>query len=127
MWSPSSLYYLNGQSPASTVRVAIFAHDESPPQLLNGKLEHITLGWDARLDPDGRHEDLTLAQADLWMQVLDGHPQAVRRSIRQLIAMTQGIIRTTRQSSAIANGTNIDHFTPADVSAMKRMSGCGQS
>jgi hypothetical protein len=127
MWSPASLYYLNGQSPASTVRVAIFAHDESPPQLANGQPEHVNLGWDARLDPDGRHEDLTLAQGDLWMQVLDGHPQAVRRSMRQLVAMTQGIIRTSRQDSAIAEGTNIDHFTPADIAAMKRMSGCGQT
>jgi hypothetical protein len=127
MWSPASLYYVKGQSPASTERVGIFARDELPPQLLNGKLEHINLGWDARLDRDGRHEDLTLAQGDLWMQVLDGHPKAVRRAIRQLVAMTQGIIRTSRQDSGIASGTNIDRFTPADIAAMKQMSGCGQT
>ena len=127
MWSPASLYYLKGQSPARTARVAIFAQNDSPPQLPNGHLEHINLGWDARLDPDGRHEDLTLGQGALWMQVLDGHPQAVRTSIRQLDAMTQGILRTSHQHSAIAEGSNIDHFTPGDIAAMKLMSGCAHS
>jgi hypothetical protein len=127
LWFPGSLYYLGAQSPASTVRVAIFAQDQAPPQLANGQPEHIDLGWDARLDSDGHHEDLTLAQGILWMQALNESPHAVRRSIRQLVAMTQGVIHTTRQDSGIAEGTNIDHFTPADVSAMKRMSGCSQS
>jgi hypothetical protein len=124
LWSPGSLYYVGGQSPATTVRVAIFRHDETPPQLAHGQPEHIGLGWDTRLDLDGRNEDLTLAQADLWMRTLNGNPQAVRRSIRQLIAMTQGIIRTSRPDSAIADGSRIEHFTPADVAAMQRMSGC---
>jgi hypothetical protein len=59
------------------------------------------------------------------MQVLNGHPDAVRRSIRQLIAMTQGIISTTRHDSGIANGQMVDRFTPGDIAAMKVMSGCG--
>jgi hypothetical protein len=91
----------------------------------NGQPEHINLGWDTRLDPNGHNEDLTLAQADLWMQTLDGKPEQMRRSIRQLIAMTQGIIRTSRTDSAIADGSSFGHFTPADVAAMQRMSGCG--
>ena len=124
-WTPSSLYYVNGQSPASTVRVAIFANDGQPPRLSNGKPEHINLGWNARPDPDGQHEDLTSAQGILWMKSIDGNAQSVRRSIRYLIAMTQGIINTSRQDSAMAEGSTIDDFTQADVAAMKRMSGCG--
>lgn len=127
LWRPASLYYLDGQTPASTVRVAIFAQNGAPPRFADGQPEHINLGWDARLDRGGQHEDLTLVQGELWMQTLSQHPQAVRRAIRQLVAMTQGIIRTDRHDSAIAEGTGLDHFTAADVAAMKRMSGCSQT
>jgi hypothetical protein len=64
-WMPDSLYYVNGQSPASTQTVSIFAQDQAPPQLPNGHAEHIQLGWSTRADPDGRHDDLTLAQGIL--------------------------------------------------------------
>lgn len=126
-WTPGSLYYVGGQSPASTVRVAIFADDGRAPLLSNGKPEHINLGWNARADPDGEHEDLTSAQGVLWMKTIDGNAQAVRLSTRYLIAMTQGIIDTSRQDSAIAEGSTIDQFTPTDIAAMKRMSGCGSA
>jgi hypothetical protein len=61
------------------------------------------------------------------MRTIAGDPQLVRRSIRQLIAMTQGVLSTSRHDTAIADGAKIDHLTRADVSAMKRMSGCGQA
>lgn len=123
-WSSSSLYYRPGQSWKTTAEVGIFASNGLPPVLTNGHLEHINLAWDARQDPDGHNEDLTTAQGILQMRVLTGQPQTVRRSIRQLIAMTQGIMATTQHDSAIAQGTMIDQFTPADIAAMKRMSGC---
>jgi hypothetical protein len=123
-WNPSSLYYADGQSPASTVRVGIFAQDQTPPQLPNGQPEHVGFGWDTVVDPDGRHEDLAQVQGILWMQVLDADAPAVRRSIRQLIAVTQGILRTSRADSGIADGANIDRFTASDIAAMQRMSGC---
>ena len=93
--------------------------------LTNGRPEHIGLAWDARQDRDGHNEDLTTAQGILQMRVVAGHPQIVRRSIRQLIAMTQGIMATTYQDSGIVAGSRIDGFTAVDLAAMKRMSGCG--
>jgi hypothetical protein len=58
------------------------------------------------------------------MQSLGQSHQSVRHAIRQLIAMTQGIINTSRPDSAIAEGTSIDHFTKADLVAIGHMSGC---
>jgi hypothetical protein len=104
--------------------VGIFASNGLPPVLTNGHLEHIGFGWNARLDRDRHNEDLTTAQGILQMRVVTAHPQVVRRSIRQLIAMTQGIIATTQHGSGIAQGSTTDQSTPADVAAMKRMSGC---
>ncbi len=124
-WSPSSLYYRPGQSWKTAAEVGIFTSNGLPPVLPNGQQEHIGFGWNARLDRDGHNEDLTSAQGILQMRVVSGHPQIVRRSIRQLIAMTQGILSTTRLASGIAQGTTTDHFTDADVAAMKLMSGCG--
>ena len=123
-WSPGTLYYMDGQTTASTVRIGIFADDGTPPELSNGQPEHIGFGWDAILDPDGHNEDLTQADGMLWMQTLGANAKAVRRSVRQLIAMTQGIMSTSRRSSGIARDSNIDRFTTADIAAMDRMSGC---
>ena len=124
MWNPSSLYYEDGQSPATTRRVAIFAHDETPPRLANGDPERIELGWDARVDADGQHEDFTDVQGKLWMQSIGNDPERVRLAIRQLIAMTQGIVSTNRHDSGIARGSTVDGFTARDIAAMKVMSGC---
>lgn len=126
-WYPAALYYIDGQSPRTTMRVAIFPHYQTPPQLASGHPEHVGLGWDTRLDPDGHNEDLTLAQADLWMRTINGNPEAVRKSIRYVIAMTQGVITSSLPESSIAPGGHVDHFTPADVAAMKLMSGCGNA
>ena len=123
-WTPSSLYYPPGLSPASVPRVAIFAHTEKPPSRSDGKPENLGVGWDAKVDADGRHEDLTGVDGDFWMQTLDGHPQAVRRSMRQLVAMTQGILHTSRHDSGIATDSSLDRFSTADVAALRLMSGC---
>ena len=125
-WAPSSLYYPPGQSPSSVRRVPIFWNSGTPPTLSTGRPEHIGLGWDAQLDPDGSHEDMTYAQGILWVQSLDGQPQLVRRSVRQLVALTQGIISTSRHDSGIANNASVyDAFSASDVAAMRLMSGCG--
>jgi hypothetical protein len=126
-WTPASLYYPPGLSPATVPRVAVFAHTEKPPSRSDGKPENIGLGWDAKVDADRRHEDLAGVDGDFWMQTLDGQPQAVRRSMRQLVAMTQGIGRATRDDSGIARDSNIDQFSTADVAAMRMMSGCGDA
>ena len=127
LWSPGLLYYVAGQTTASRVRVGIFANDGAPPDLSNGQPEHIGFGRDADPDADGHHDDLTQAAGTLWMQSLGDNAQAVRRSILQLIAMTQGIMSTSRQNSGIARDSEIDQFTPADIAAMDRMSGCGDA
>jgi hypothetical protein len=123
-WTPSSLYYRDGQSAATSVRVAIFADDGAAPTLSNGQPGHIERGWDAKIDSDGHNEDLTSVQGTLWLQELAGQPELVRRSIRQLIAMTQGIAATSHQVSGISDATTTDRFTSADLAAMLRMSGC---
>lgn len=123
-WSPSSLYYLDGQSPADVVEVGIFPGEGTPPRHSKRRPEHIRLGWDAQLDPDGRHETLTLAQGDLWLKSVSGDPLALRRAIRQLVALTQGIIGTSWSDSGLASDSTVDRFTAADIAAMKRMSGC---
>jgi hypothetical protein len=105
--------------------VVISLVNRAPRRLANGQLKPINLEWQTRLDRDGRHDDLTSVQAVLWMPTPGGDPRVVRRSMRQLIAMTQGVLSTDRPGSAIAHDSSSDHFTPADIAAMELMSGCG--
>lgn len=124
-WTPQALYYPPGQSSASVRRVLIDWETGPPRRLGNGTSERLKLGWNTAVDADGDHEDITSAQGQLWSRSLANQPQAVRRSIRQLIAMTQGVMRTSRADSGIAQDTGNDRFSTADVAAMKLMSGCG--
>jgi len=124
MWTPASLYYAPGQTPATTVRVPIFVNDGKPPPRHDGQPQHINLGWNARLDDGGRHEAVTDMQGILYTRSIANDTQSARRSVRQLIALTQGIIDADRSDSAIALDTSIDRFSAADIAAMKRMSGC---
>jgi hypothetical protein len=127
MWKPASLYYAPGQTPDTTVRVPIFVKDGTPPPRHDGSPQHINLGWDARLDDGGRHEALTDMQGILYTQSIGNDPRTARRSVRELIAMTQGIIDADRSDSAIALDSSIDRFSAADLAAMKLMSGCGNA
>lgn len=123
-WSPRSLYYIDGQSPQSLVLLPIGATGKAPPLLSDGYHEHINIGWNARPDPDGRHDDLMFVQGVLWLKTLKGHPRLVRHAARQLIAMTQGISGSTRSDSSLPDWSSIDGFTRADIAAMRLMSGC---
>jgi hypothetical protein len=123
-WHPNTLYYGGGQTPKTITVVDIFDNYGKPPALANGKPEDIKLTWDAKLDRDKRNEDLTNVQGFLWNRVVAGHPQLVRRAIRQLIAMTQGVDGTTLAVSGISNPASVDRFTLSDDQAMLRMSGC---
>jgi hypothetical protein len=111
-------------TPGHTVQVPITESAAEPPRLSNGQPEHVHFGWDARLDSDGSHEDLTYAYGELWAKTVGDDPPALRRSVRQLIAFTQGILSTSRSDSGIARNSSIDRFTHADIAAMDRMSGC---
>jgi hypothetical protein len=127
LWTPGSLYYAQGQDPGSTVRVAIFMHDGTPPRRHDGRPKRIELGWDARLIDGGRHEAVSSMQGILFSESVGNDPRIARQSIRQLIAMTQGIIDTHRSDSAIALDPSVDRFSAADIAAMKLMSGCGNA
>ncbi|HZT66457.1 MAG TPA: hypothetical protein VFA11_11765 [Acidimicrobiales bacterium] len=124
-WTPSSLYYPAGQTPETVVRVPVFSDDATPPRLRDGQPERILLGWDAAVDPDGTHEDVTSEQGVLHLAALNGDLPATRRAIRQLVALSQGIEASTSPESGIRQGSTQDRFTPADVNAMRTMSGCG--
>jgi hypothetical protein len=123
-WTPRVLYYRDGQNYKTAVFVHIWVDSRTPPILATGRPEHIQLGWDTRVDADGHNEDLTNVDGMLHMKVLADHPELIRRSIRQLIAMTQGVAGTGNPSSGIADRTTDDRFTPSDVAAMLYMSGC---
>ncbi|MDE3132521.1 MAG: hypothetical protein KGL15_00480 [Acidobacteriota bacterium] len=126
-WLHGALFYRPGQSAGSAAIVDVTASGGTPPKLSGGKLEHIALSWNMKVDADKHNEDLTEVQAKLWMRTLSGHPELLRRSIRQLIAWTQGISRTTDGVSGISNITTTDRFTAADIAAMMRMSGCASA
>jgi hypothetical protein len=127
MWHLDSLYYPPGTTSDDVQRVGIFVNNGSPFMSSDGQPAHIELSWDASLDPDGRHEDLTSPQGTLQMAVLTGDLVGQRRAVLDLIALTQGVSGSTRSDSALRYGATGDSFSAADVAAMKHMSGCGDA
>jgi hypothetical protein len=125
LWRPTSLYYPPGVTPADVARVGVFASNAMPPTMANGQPERLKLGWDTALQAGGQSEYFTDVQGTLQLAVLSGVPAAQRTAVRQLIAMTQGIVATSRPGSGITTGTTRDAFSHTDISAMKTMSGCG--
>jgi hypothetical protein len=118
-WKHGALYYRSGQSPAASVQVNIAA-TTAKAQL------PMELSWKTKLDGDKHSADLTSVGASFSLKALDGRSATVRRSIRQLIAWTQGIFETTDPISGITLRSFTDSFTPSDVSAMLAMSGCAK-
>lgn len=126
-WNPNALYYRDSQSDKTVALINVYATAAKPPHLSSGGPEHIGLDYYAALDADGTSsEHLTSGSGELRLRVLGGHPELVRRSIRQLIAMTQGVMTPTQGVSGMSDETTADRFTAADVSAMLKMSGCGK-
>jgi len=119
-WKHGALYYRSGQSAATSAQVNIVA------TTMKAKLP-MELSWNSKLDGDKHNEDLTSVSAAFSMKVVAGQSATVRRSIRQLIAWTQGIFETTDPISGITLRSFTDSFTPSDVSAMLAMSGCSRS
>lgn len=124
-WDHGSLYYRRRQSPATTVRVEIGATGLTPSTAAKSKLP-LQLTWKSTLDADKQSEHLTLVGGTFSLPVVDGKPKTVRRSVRQLIAWTQGIFETTDPISGITPRSFTDRFTKADVAAMLAMSGCAR-
>jgi hypothetical protein len=126
LWRPKSLYYPVGVSPADVVRVGVFASNATSLMMSNGQPQRLRLGWDTALQPGGQNENLVDAQGSLQLAALSG-PAAQRTAVRQIIALTQGIVATNSRRSGITTGTTRDAFSRADISAMKAMSGCGRA
>lgn len=114
-----SLYYEGSQRPGTAITVPLSFSYGTPPSD-----DHITLNWWTRTDPDGHNEDLARADGTIWAQAVGRSSRLVQRSVRQLIALTQGILRSSNPRSAISDENDAEGFTQADVRAMLRMSGC---
>lgn len=122
-WLTGDLYP-PGLGPANVKLVPIFVNATSSPSLPDGQPEHINFGWDARPTADGSHEMLTSLQGTLYLKNLGSHSAAIRLAIRQLVAFSQGIGASTASGSGIVRGSTVDTFSPGDIAAMQRMSGC---
>jgi hypothetical protein len=123
-WDPASLYYRDGQSPKTAALVKLYASDRTPPKLSTGGREHIGFNFTTKLSTDRKHEQFRFVEGLLWLKTVGADPMIQRRSIRQLIALTQGIGATNLSGSAIAQKSVTDHFTLPDIAAMLQMSGC---
>jgi hypothetical protein len=123
-WKHSALYYRDGQSAASSKQVTIVAGAGTGTTSVPMNQQAMQLSTDSRADRDGHKDDLSSITAAFHMQVVNHSTATVRRSIRQLIAWTQGISETTDPVSGITQRSFTDSFTKSDLSAMLAMSGC---
>ena len=123
---PGGLYYRLGQSAKTAARVSIASSTGTPPKQADGQPALISIGWKMRADGDKHNDDLTQVTGTLEMTALAGHPDLVRQAIRQLIAWTQGVGPTGNAVSGISPISMTDRFTPADITAMMKMSGCAK-
>jgi hypothetical protein len=122
-WDPASLTYPPGFSAAEVPVVGIFTNATARPFLSSGRPEHVDIGWSAKPDADGRHEDVTYVDATLYLANLP-NAAAERTALRQTLASTQGVFSTDLGDSGIREGATRDSFSSSDVHAMKVMSGC---
>jgi hypothetical protein len=122
-WFPSSLYP-SDLTNSEVKFVNVVSTSSTPPELSDGQSEHITFGWDAQPDPDGSNEDMTYLQGVLYLQSLEGPSITASRSIRQLIAFSQGVGSSMAPGSGIATESSVNAFSPKDLAAMQTMSGC---
>jgi hypothetical protein len=122
-WVPGDLYP-PGLTTGDVQFVPIYTTEVVPPELSDGRSEHIAIGWDASPSADRSHEVITDLQGTLYLQALSNAPALVRKSIRQLIAFSQGVDSIGPAGSGIAQGSNVDSFSARDIAAMQRMSGC---
>jgi len=123
IWFPPDLYP-QGLKNADVQFVNILANADSSPTISGGHAEHIGFGWNARVASDETHEVLTYLQGTLYLKNIAGSAAVDRLATRQLIAFTQGVSASTSPGSGISAGSKVDTFSPADIAAMQRMSGC---
>ncbi len=130
--TPSGIWYPSDLFPAglsdATVEFVHLAVDPGPPRtLVGGHVANVIVGWNASDSPEARHATLTELGATLSAQAIAGRPSALRRSVRQVIAASQGVLSSTAVDSGIANGSQLGGFSASDLAAMRVMSGCPAS
>ena len=124
IWYPSTLYPA-GQTNTSVQTIDIVPSEQWPSPVDDfGSHEHIEFGWDARVASDGRHEVLTELTATLFLHAVVGDPQSTKRSVRELIAFSQGVAGSSATGSSISSGNTATGFSRDDINAMQQMSGC---
>ena len=120
-WSPSALYP-PGQTSSTMEVVQIAATTETPPLLRTATSSTST----SRGAPTSHPTDGTRC-SPVWMRrsfaAVQGDPQATERSVRQLIAFSQGIGASTPPVRA-SRAAIADAYSSKDLAAMQRMSGC---
>jgi hypothetical protein len=104
-------------------RVAIFGDQLSPP-VEDGDQETAHYRWNTISDPITKHENLVQQSITFHLPVLLDDDLATRHALREAIAFSMGVIRTENEASGIHDLSTIDRFTPADVHALRLMSGC---
>lgn len=127
LWKPDSLYYPSGTTSTDVQRVGIFVNNGAAPVFSDGQREHVNLGYDASPDADGKHDDLVDPQGVLQMETLEGDAVGQRGAVRNIIALTQGVAGSSRSDTGLGRSSTRDSFSPADIAAMKNMSGCGDA
>ena len=124
-WYPESLYP-PGLVNAKVEFIPIYVSSSKPPTSSGGYPGRIYFGWDTKVSPNGTHEVLTDLQATLYLKSVSGGPYLIRKSMRQLIAISLGVSTSTLRSSVITDGSNVDSFSSGDMTAMRLMSGCSR-
>lgn len=122
-WYPNQLYP-EGQSDSTVKFVPIFTTTSTPGLASDGHQGNINIGWDANASSDGQHEALTGVSGTLYLSAVQGNAQATEKSVRQLVAMTQGVGNSTAPQSAITWGNKQTAYSARDIAAMQKMSGC---
>lgn len=123
-WQLQAVTIPPGEPPSALPQVAVDVRTGTPPRLSSGRRERVGFGWNARVDGDGHHEDLTYFDAHLYLQALPD-PAAQRTALREVVAFAEGVSRTTAADSGMRHGATRDSFSPSDVHALRVMSGCG--
>jgi hypothetical protein len=106
------------------VPISVQAHGVSNP---GGRPLGFLASWHTKHDLDGRHDVLTHLEATLYTDALADDPVATRKALRVIVARTAGV-----DAGASTPGTGLaarleqstDAFSPADLHAVRVLSGC---
>jgi hypothetical protein len=93
----------------------------------DGQPQRYQATWHTKRDADGRHDVLTSLKADLYTEPLAGDPVLIRKVLRAIVARTAGVdvVATTPGTGLAAQlEQSADQFSPADLQAIRVLSGC---